>query len=78
MKRLQIEASKKDVAAVARLLDREGDGYIDFSNFSQAFHATAQNSVKVPNEKPALPFLQPSKSALENQNRQFFAESLNL
>ena len=75
---MHIEANKKDIAAVARILDRDGNGFIDFSNFSQVFHATAEGSVKVPEEAPQLPFLQPSKSALEHQNRQFFEGKLNL
>ena len=50
MRRLQVEGSKKDILSVAKLLDRDGDGFIDFKNFSQAFHATSQSLVRLPNE----------------------------
>ena len=41
VRRLQLEGSKKEILSVAKLLDRDGDGFIDFKNFSQAFHATS-------------------------------------
>ena len=50
VRRLQVEGSKKDILSVAKLLDRDGDGFIDFKNFSQAFHATSQSLVRLPNE----------------------------
>lgn len=61
----KIHASKEDIATLMKhVLDKDGDGYVDFAAFSKRFGPSMSRQVEVNDRELNCPNLAPNKDKL--------------
>ena len=64
LQQLEIQSSRKDLAAVLKLLDKDQKGYLDFQNFSKGVHPGMAEAININNRELHLPNLVPNRAKL--------------
>ena len=61
---LQITASKKEVAAIMKYLDKDNKGFLDFRTFSTGINQNMSSQINIPRNELHLPNLVPNKAKI--------------
>jgi len=68
LKSIKVHASKNEVASMMKLIDKNNNGYLNFSEFSKVFTPSmSENLVKIPQNDTYLPNLHPNQANLQKQ-----------